>query len=57
MGCSGYPKCKNTGDVPAKLMDEMGLNGNGNGASANRNGNAGDGPTPLPPPMEHEDAA
>lgn len=29
LGCSGYPKCKNTGEVPAKLMEEMGLNGNG----------------------------
>ena len=27
LGCSGYPKCKNTGEVPAKLMEEMGLNG------------------------------
>jgi DNA topoisomerase-1 len=30
LGCSGYPKCKNTGDVPAKLVEELGLN-NGNG--------------------------
>ena len=29
LGCSGYPKCKNTGEVPAKLLEEMGLNGNG----------------------------
>ena len=29
LGCSGYPKCKNTGEVPAKLVDELGLNGNG----------------------------
>jgi DNA topoisomerase-1 len=27
LGCSGYPKCKNTGDVPAKLVEELGLNG------------------------------
>ena len=40
LGCSGYPKCKNTGEVPAKLMEEMGLNGNG---SANGNGHAADG--------------
>jgi DNA topoisomerase-1 len=26
MGCSGYPKCKNTGEVPAKLIEELGLN-------------------------------
>jgi DNA topoisomerase-1 len=23
LGCSGYPKCKNTAEVPAKLMDEL----------------------------------
>jgi len=27
LGCSGYPKCKNTSEVPAKLVDELGLNG------------------------------
>jgi DNA topoisomerase-1 len=27
LGCSGYPKCKNTGEVPAKLMEELGLSG------------------------------
>ncbi len=27
LGCSGYPKCKNTGEVPAKLVEELGLNG------------------------------
>jgi DNA topoisomerase-1 len=25
LGCSGYPKCKNTGEVPAKLVEELGL--------------------------------
>jgi DNA topoisomerase-1 len=40
LGCSGYPKCKNTGDVPAKLLEEMGLNGNGtNGSNGSPNGN------------------
>jgi DNA topoisomerase-1 len=29
LGCSGYPKCKNTGEVPARLIEEMGVNGNG----------------------------
>ncbi len=29
LGCSGYPKCKNTGDVPAKLVEELGLNNDG----------------------------
>ncbi|HSU68254.1 MAG TPA: type I DNA topoisomerase, partial [Tepidisphaeraceae bacterium] len=34
LGCSGYPKCKNTAEVPAKLAEEMGLNGTGNGHPA-----------------------
>lgn len=25
LGCSGYPKCRNTAEVPAKLLEEMGL--------------------------------
>jgi DNA topoisomerase-1 len=29
LGCTGFPKCKNTGDVPAKLVEELGLNGKG----------------------------
>ena len=29
LGCSGYPKCTNTAEVPAKLLEELGLNGNG----------------------------
>jgi DNA topoisomerase-1 len=29
LGCSGYPKCRNTGDVPAKLLEELSQNGNG----------------------------
>lgn len=40
LGCSGYPKCKNTAEVPAKLLEELGLNGaNGNG-QAGANGQA-----------------
>jgi DNA topoisomerase I len=50
LGCSGYPKCKNTGEVPAKLLEEMGLNGNGKSQ-------ADSAPIPLPPEQEHEDAA
>ncbi|HSV16621.1 MAG TPA: topoisomerase DNA-binding C4 zinc finger domain-containing protein, partial [Tepidisphaeraceae bacterium] len=37
LGCSGYPKCKNTGEVPAKLVEELGLNGDG---EAPKNGKA-----------------
>ncbi|CAN5348630.1 type I DNA topoisomerase [soil metagenome] len=50
LGCSGYPKCKNTGEVPAKLMEDLGLNGNSNGELKTD-------PIPLPEPTEHEDAA
>jgi DNA topoisomerase-1 len=53
LGCSGYPKCKNTAEVPAKLLEELGLNGDGNGAVLSAK--------PLPPAdpelLEHEDAA
>jgi DNA topoisomerase-1 len=31
LGCSGYPKCKNTAEVPAKLMEDLGLGANANG--------------------------
>ena len=27
LGCSHYPKCKNTAEVPAKLIEELGLDG------------------------------
>jgi len=36
LGCSGYPKCKNTGDVPAKLLDELGLNGDDSNKPASK---------------------
>jgi DNA topoisomerase I len=29
LGCSGYPKCKNTGELPAKLVEELAANSNG----------------------------
>jgi DNA topoisomerase-1 len=47
LGCSGYPKCKNTSEVPAKLMEDLGLAG-GNGKAES---------SAPPPPIEHEDAA
>jgi DNA topoisomerase-1 len=31
LGCSGYPKCKNTGEVPAKLLEDLGVSSNGDG--------------------------
>jgi DNA topoisomerase-1 len=46
LGCSGYPKCKNTGEVPAKLLEELGISDNG------KNGN---GATPPPPPPTDEE--
>jgi DNA topoisomerase-1 len=49
LGCSGYPKCKNTGEVPAKLLDELGLNEESNGETPKS--------APVPLPLEHEDAA
>ncbi len=52
LGCSGYPKCKNTGEVPAKLLEEMGLNGNGTGTAS-----AAPQVKPPPAPLDHEDAA
>jgi ssDNA-binding Zn-finger/Zn-ribbon topoisomerase 1 len=49
LGCSGYPKCKNTAEVPAKLIEELGLNGNGEAApKANE---------PPLPPLDAEEAA
>jgi DNA topoisomerase-1 len=27
LGCSGYPKCKTTAEVPARLVEELGING------------------------------
>jgi ssDNA-binding Zn-finger/Zn-ribbon topoisomerase 1 len=53
LGCSGYPKCKNTAEVPAKLMEELGINTNGNGQAKH------DKPAPIPQeePLDHEDAA
>jgi DNA topoisomerase-1 len=47
LGCSGYPKCKNTGEVPAKLMEDLGLNGKGNGQAAK--------PEPEPLPVDAEE--
>jgi ssDNA-binding Zn-finger/Zn-ribbon topoisomerase 1 len=47
LGCSGYPKCKNTAEVPAKLVEELGLNNNGEGKSD----------IIPPPPLEAEEAA
>ena len=33
LGCSGYPKCRHTMEIPARLLEEMGVNGNGTGAT------------------------
>lgn len=42
LGCSHYPRCKNTAEVPAKLMEEMDLSGSGEAK-------------PASPPDEPED--
>ncbi|HEX8521290.1 MAG TPA: type I DNA topoisomerase [Tepidisphaeraceae bacterium] len=49
LGCSGYPKCKNTGEVPVKLLEELAAaNPNANGAAqANGDGKAAEAPAPV----------
>jgi DNA topoisomerase-1 len=43
LGCSGYPKCKSTAEVPAKLLEELGLtNGEVNGNGHPSTGKQGD---------------
>jgi DNA topoisomerase-1 len=50
LGCSGYPKCKNTGEVPAKLIEELGLDADGDGKAGK--------PVKVTPLLaDHEDAA
>ncbi len=39
LACTGYPKCKNTGEVPANLVEQLGLD-------------QGDRTAPPLPPME-----
>lgn len=51
LGCSGYPKCKNTGEVPAKLMEELGLNADEDGPKGAKTR------TTEPAMAEHEEAA
>ena len=46
LGCSNYPKCRNTGEVPAKLIEELGLNG-ADGTAAQ--------PTSPEPESQHDD--
>lgn len=46
LGCSGYPKCKNTGEVPAKLLEELAQNAAGAEATK-AEPPAGDIPTDL----------
>ncbi len=45
LGCSAYPKCKNTAELPARLVEEMGLNGNG-ASGVNGNGQHADSDKP-----------
>jgi ssDNA-binding Zn-finger/Zn-ribbon topoisomerase 1 len=47
LGCSGYPKCKNTGEVPAKLLEDLGVSGNGQAAGSNGDGKGHDAKTPA----------
>ena len=43
LGCSHYPKCKNTAEVPAKLLEELSLDGGEKTAEAK----------PMPDETEH----
>jgi DNA topoisomerase-1 len=56
LGCSGYPKCKNTSELPAKLVEDLGLNNNGksNGDPHAGNGQAKSNRTPESDPSEEE---
>src|SRR4028119_664838 len=38
LGCSGYPKCKNTAELPAKLVEDLGLNSSNGSRAVNGNG-------------------
>jgi hypothetical protein len=50
LGCSKYPKCKNTGEVPKELLEEHGLVDDTDTKETAE-------PEPAPEPQEHEDAA
>ena len=54
LGCSGYPKCKNTGEVPAKLLEEMGVTADGKPIGAG--GSAAKPQEVLPEDEAHADA-
>ncbi len=43
LACTGYPKCKNTGEVPANLVEQFGLDQGERGAK------------PTPPPLGDEE--
>ncbi len=45
LACTGYPKCKNTGEVPANLVEQFGLDQADRGAK------------PTPPPLSDEEIA
>ena len=47
LGCTGYPKCKNTAEVPAKLVEGLGLNGNGNGHATGNGHSKGGGQSKI----------
>jgi DNA topoisomerase-1 len=48
LGCSGYPKCKNTAEVPARLIEELGIDQDGKAGAKTSS-------TPVPEPEHHED--
>ena len=58
LACTGYPKCKNTGDVPSKLLEEMGVNADGTtlaGKTEGKNGDGVNGHAKHDDPASHDD--
>jgi DNA topoisomerase I len=48
LGCSGYPKCKNTGEIPAKLAEELAAAAAANGNGTNGKSVSGENESPAP---------
>ena len=54
LGCSGYPKCKNTGEVPAKLLEELGIGPDGKPVGTTGAAAKAEDPLPLEEPEDEE---
>src|SRR5688500_11520297 len=51
---SGYPKCKNTMEVPARLLEEQGVDGNGQAHGKGGKDAKGSGPKAKAPAQPEE---